>query len=425
MRDGSTSELFERLESNVRLYCRHFPEIFSSGRGSWLFTPDGRKFLDLLTGAGALNYGHNEPAIMRRLVDYILGDGVIQSLDFYTTAKADFLDTFERVILKERKLEYKVQFPNTTGANAVEAALKLARKVTGRHTVAAFTNGYHGMSLGALALSSNARARAAAGVPLGNVVFWPYESALGPEVDTIKAIEAALCSLPMAERPAAAIIELVQGDGGLDCVSGRWLQRLAELCRANGVLLIVDDIQAGCGRTGRFFSFEQMGVVPEMVLLSKSLSGFGTPFSLVLMRPDLDVWEPGEHTGTFRGNNLAFVGAKAALDIFWSDNCFESAIQTRAVAFGQTLAQLEAGAPDQLKKKGRGLITGLEFNRAELAAAASQQLFGRNIIAETCGVSGQTLKFLPPLNIEISELNFALQEIRGVVEELCERKEFA
>src|SRR6202012_5352179 len=178
----------------------------------------------------------------------------------------------------------------------------------------AFTHGYHGMSLGSLAATTNPRARAGAGLPLGHVGFLPYQGYLGAGVDTGDYFEAMLTRAGSGiERPAAVLIEVVQGEGGLSAVSAGWLQRLAKVCEAIGTLLIIDDIQAGCGRTGRFFSFEELGCRPDIVVLSKSLSGFGSPLALVLMRPELDQWAPGEHNGTFRGNNLGFVGGTAAV----------------------------------------------------------------------------------------------------------------
>src|SRR5262245_34711495 len=291
-------DVFSRLESNVRTYCRHFPAVFASAQGPWLITNDGRRYLDLLSGAGSLNYGHNDPAIVDCVIDYMRRGGVVHSLDLHTEAKAKFLQTFDDKILAPRHFSYKVQFAGPTGTNAVEAALKLARKVTGRPGIAAFTGAYHGMSLGSLAATCNPTARAGAGVPLDHVTFLPYEGYFGPGVNTMEHIEA-LLSQPGSGigRPAAALIELVQGEGGLSSVTAGWIRQLAKLCKELGILLIVDDIQAGCGRTGQFFSFERLGIVPDIVLLSKSLSGFGAPFSLVLMRPELDVWKPGEHNG--------------------------------------------------------------------------------------------------------------------------------
>jgi diaminobutyrate-2-oxoglutarate transaminase len=409
----SHMDVFTRLESNVRSYCRHFPAVFASAQGPWLTTTDGRRYLDLLCGAGSLNYGHNDPVIMERVIDYVRNAGVSNSLDLHTVAKANFLQAFADTILAPRQLCYKAQFTGPTGTNAVEAALKLARKVTGRTGIAAFTGGFHGMTLGSLAATCNPAARAGAGVPLDHVTFLPYQGNLGPTVDSMDYIETLLTRVGSGiGRPAAALIELVQGEGGLSSVTTDWIRRLAHLCKELGILLIVDDIQAGCGRTGSFLSFEPFGIVPDIVVLSKSLSGFGAPFSLLLMRPELDVWQPGEHNGTFRGNNLAFVGATAAIEHYWSDATFSHAIQVRAELVYDRLSQIAGSLPTGAARiKGRGLLIGLEFNDPAIGETTSKRLFERGLIAETCGACQQVLKLLPPLNIELQDLHFALDII--------------
>lgn len=412
--DSPEQDVFERLESNVRSYCRSFPGLFVSAEGAWLTSSSGRRILDLLSGAGCLNYGHNNPEIMSRVIDYISGNGVVQSLDLHTSAKRKFLIDFEDIILRPRGLDYKIQFPGPAGTNAVEAGLKLARRVTGRRQIAAFTGGFHGMSLGALAATSNRRARAAAGVPLDDVTFWPYESEQVPARESLAAIELDIRSRAEADRPAAAIVELVQGEGGLAAASSHWFRGLAALCEANGILLIVDDIQAGCGRTGSFFSFEGMGVVPDIVLLSKALGGFGAPLAVTLLRPTLDIWQPGEHNGTFRGNNLAFVGGSAALETYWRDHQFERQIAERSGRFRELLAS-RVCEPGRISLRGRGFMTGLHFIEPGAAAECSRQLFEQGIMAETCGENNETLKFLPPLTVGAEELEFAAERLEAAL----------
>jgi diaminobutyrate-2-oxoglutarate transaminase len=195
-----------------------------------------------------------------------------------------------------------------------------------------------------------------------------------------------------------------------------WLNRLAHLCKELGTLLIVDDIQAGCGRTGHFFSFEAFNFAPDIVVLSKSLSGFGSPFSLVLMRPELDIWRPGEHNGTFRGNNLAFVGATAALETYWTSTAFAEGVAQRADLIRDRLSGVVSElAKGTAKVKGRGLMIGLEFSDASMAREISRSLFENGLIVETCGVDDQVLKLLPPLNIEIADLKLGLDAIRRAV----------
>jgi diaminobutyrate-2-oxoglutarate transaminase len=412
-------EIFERLESNVRGYCRGWPTVFTVARGSEIWDESGRRYIDLFAGAGALNYGHNPPALKDRLIEYLRSDGVTHSLDMATTAKRAFLSSFERNVLQPRGLNYKVQFPGPTGTNAVEAALKLARKVTRRHTVAAFTNAFHGMTLGALSVTGNRRKRLAAGVPLEHVVTLPFAGYMEGGTDSLDYFAALLTDKSSGlDKPAAVIVETVQAEGGVNVASASWLQRLRELTRQHGILLVVDDIQVGCGRTGRFFSFEDAGIEPDLVCLSKSLSGYGLPLSVVLMKPDLDLWLPSEHNGTFRGHNPAFVTAAAALDLFWSDGELSRTVDARAT---QLTAQLERWAALYgARAKGRGLIQGIELP-AGVATRVSQEAFRRGVLIETAGAQDEVLKFLPPLVIEAHLLDRALRIVDGVLREAVDK----
>ncbi|NUN98837.1 MAG: diaminobutyrate--2-oxoglutarate transaminase, partial [Candidatus Omnitrophica bacterium] len=265
----------ERLESQVRGYCRSFPTIFTTAKGAQLFDWKVRRYIDFLCGAGSLNYGHNNPEIKEAVIEYLLSDGILHGLDLATEAKERFLDVFEGLILKPRNLEYKIQFTGPTGANAVEAAFKLARKATGRRNIVSFTNGFHGVTLGALAATGNSYYRRAAATTLGETTFMPYDGYFGPDFNTLEYIRKVLTDGSSGvDLPAAFIVETVQGEGGLNAASAGWLRGLQALGRELGILLIIDDIQAGCGRTGTFFSFEGFGIIPDIVLLSKSLSGY-------------------------------------------------------------------------------------------------------------------------------------------------------
>jgi diaminobutyrate-2-oxoglutarate transaminase len=279
-------DIFERLESNVRSYCRSFPAVFAQAKGSRLIDEEGREYIDFWSGAGTLNYGHNNQLLKRKLVEYIEKDGLTHALDLATSAKRDFLERFDQVILNPRRLDYKVQFPGPTGTNAVEAALKLARKVKKRHNVICFTNAYHGMTLGALAATGNSGKRQGAGVPLPYVTHMPFEGFGGDRMPTLDFLEAFLDDEGSGvDFPAAVIVETVQAEGGVKVASSEWLLRLQSIVHQRDVLLIVDDIQTGCGRTGPFFSFEEAGLQPDIVCLSKSISGFGLPMALVLFAP--------------------------------------------------------------------------------------------------------------------------------------------
>src|SRR5690242_3244524 len=251
----SDNEVFLRLESKVMSYARNFSAVISYARGTELRDVHGKRYLDFLAGAGSLNYGHNNPVFKEALIEYIEQDGITHSLDLHTVAKERFLLAMHEIILKPRGLgDYVMQFTGPTGTNAVEAALKLARKATGRKNVVYFTNGFHGVSMGALAVTGNSYLRAAAGVPLTNTTAMPFDGYFGPGVDTIAHLEKVLSDPSSGmETPAAVILETVQGEGGLNVARIDWLKRLEALCNKRGIVLIVDDIQAGVGRTGTFF----------------------------------------------------------------------------------------------------------------------------------------------------------------------------
>jgi diaminobutyrate-2-oxoglutarate transaminase len=411
-------QVFERYESEVRSYIRSFPTVFEQARGCLLVDRDGREYLDFFAGAGVLNYGHNHPAMKRALIDYVESDGIAHSLDMATTSKERFLERFHDVILEPRGMgDFRVQFPGPTGTNAVEAALKLARKVTGRELVMSFTNAFHGMTLGALAVTGSTFKRAGAGIPLAHASSMPYDGYFGPDVDTIDHIERLLDDQSSGiDVPAAIIVETVQGEGGINVAGFEWLQRLEDLARRWDVLFIVDDIQVGNGRTGPFFSFERAGLHPDIVTLSKSLSGFGQPLSVTLFRDELDVWDPGEHNGTFRGNNLAFVTGAVALDEFWQDDRLTRHVDELADVVGESLTKLAANHPAiTAGVRGRGLVHGIELTEPDLATRVTAAAFERGLVLETSGPTGSVVKLLPPLVIERHDLEAGLEILHAAV----------
>ncbi|WP_159915632.1 diaminobutyrate--2-oxoglutarate transaminase [Pantoea sp. 18069] len=402
---------FERLESEVRGYCRSFPAVFSSAKGAWMTDTSGERYLDFFAGAGVLNYGHNPDGIKQALLNYLMRDGITHTLDMYSEAKQHFIERFQQVILEPRGLSYKFQFPGPTGTNAVEAALKLARKVTGREQAVGFTNAFHGMTLGALAVTGNSFKRAGAGVPLGHSASVPFDGYLGQDVDTLDYFEAMLHDGGSGmDKPAAVIVETVQAEGGVNVASNDWLRRLRQITTEHGIVLIVDDIQVGCGRTGAFFSFEEAGIVPDIITLSKSLSGYGLPLALVLIKPELDQWAPGEHNGTFRGHCPAFVTGAAALK-FWEDGQLQQTVARSGRLVQQHLEKMIAKRVPCARLRGRGLIWGVEFSDSTLATRVSKACFARGLIIETAGIDDQVLKILPSLTITEEELRQGLEVI--------------
>ena len=414
------------IESDVRSYCRAYPVMFEKAKGPYLYGEDGKTYLDFLCGAGSLNYGHNNPILKKEIIDYLNNDGIIHSLDLATKSKEAFLESFHKNILGPRHLKYKVQFTGPTGTNAVEAAMKIARKVKKRSKIISFTNGFHGVTLGAVAATGNSHHRGGAGLPLNNVTFMPYDGYMGNKTNTLDYLRRVLEDNSSGiDLPAAIILETVQGEGGINVASSKWLQSLQSLCREFDILLIVDDIQVGCGRTGTFFSFEEAEIQPDIVVMSKSLSGFGLPFSLVLMKPELDVWEPGEHNGTFRGNNLAFVTAKTAIDYFWTTQELEAGVVKKSHFLKDRLESIASKyISPEIDVRGKGLIFGVDVILPELATAIRDQSFKNGLILETCGADDQVVKFLPPLIISETELAEGLNLFEKSVKEVMENTNF-
>lgn len=393
-------EVIESMESEVRSYVRSFPAAFTKAKGPYLWTTTGQRYVDFFSGAGALNYGHNHPTLKAALLEYLESDGITHSLDMATVAKGAFLEALRDLVLAPRGLEYRVQFPGPTGTNAVEAALKLARKVTGRHTIIAFTNAFHGMTIGSLAVSGNRFKRNGAGLPLQGSISVPFAGFLPKGGESLDYLERFLddggSGMP---APAGVICETVQGEGGLATASAAWLQRLSGICHRRDLPLIVDDVQAGCGRTGQFFSFEFAGIHPDIVCLSKSLSGYGLPLAVTLIRPDLDrAWEPGEHNGTFRGHNPAFVTGRVALETFWRDGRLDATTQRRSRRLTSWLQELAARYPKAIAGvRGRGLMLGLVCTPPDLAQRISATAFAGGLLVETSGPASEVVKLLPSL----------------------------
>lgn len=404
-------DVITRMESEVRGYVRAFPTVFTSAKGSTLTNADGKSYVDFFAGAGALNYGHNNPKAKQALIEYIQGDGVQHSLDMATEAKVAFVQRFEEIILKPRGLDYKIQFTGPTGTNAVEAALKLAKKHKQRSHIVAFTNAYHGHTLGSLALTGNQYYHNEHFGSHNNVTHLPFDGyleGLNSAALFRKLLEDPSSGLP---NPAAVIFETIQGEGGINVASVEWMQEIATICEEHDILVIVDDIQVGNGRTGTFFSFEDANFTPDMVCLSKSIGG-GMPLSLVLIKPECDAWQSGEHTGTFRGNNFAFVAGGAMLE-FWADENFSKQIEHSSDVIADNLEAIALQYGCRLR--GRGMIWGLDFGDGEVVGKITQECFHRGLIIESAGAEGHVVKLLPALTIPHEQLHEGLAILRGAI----------
>ncbi len=417
-------EVFETYESEVRSYCRKFTAVFETAKGSKIWDEEGREYLDFFDGAGALNYGHNNDYIKEKLIDYLQKDGISHALDMYTGPKRDFIECFEENILKPRNLDYKMMFTGPTGTNAIEAALKLARKVTKRTNIFALMGCFHGMTMGALALTTDMVSRAGAGVPLHDVTHIPAPY-MFPELDTVAYMEQILTDDHSGvEKPAALVLETIQAEGGIFPFDFEWLKRIEDFCRRHEILLIVDDIQVGCGRSGSFFSFEKAGIYPDMVVLSKSIGGYGLPMALLLTKPELDIWKPGEHNGTFRGNQMAFVAAKAAIEYALSVGLYESVDQKSQIVEDYMKKEI-LPLHENLAVRGRGLIFGLDMSKAAPAGSCREvvtECFKNGLIIEQAGREDSVLKLMPALTISEEELLKGLEIIKKSVQAVLARK---
>jgi diaminobutyrate-2-oxoglutarate transaminase len=420
--DWTVPAEFAQGESSVRYYCRQMPAVFVRASNARIWDEEGTEYIDFLSACGSLNYGHNHAAMKDAVLTYLSADGILNGLDLHTGAKRDFIRSFREIILAPRGLPHRLQFTGPTGTNAVEAALKLARKVTGRRLVAAFTRSFHGMTTGALSVSSRREARRSAGVQLEEVVRLPFEGYHGAGTAELDRFEA-MVNDPSGgiDQPAAFIVEAIQGEGGLNAASAAWLRHLAATAKRMSSLLIVDDVQAGCGRTGNFFSFENTGVTPDMICLAKSISGIGLPMALLLIKPEFDQWAPGEHNGTFRGNNLAFISATVAARLWQTPQFLKAMASSSARISGWLAATVQEIGRDAATPKGRGLMSGLAFTQPAMAKAIAAEAFKHRLLVETGGPHGDVLKLFPPLTIESGVLEEGLDRLRSAIVNVAAR----
>lgn len=414
-------KIFEDWESSIRGYCRAFPTVFKTATNAIQVDEAGKSYIDFFAGAGVLNFGHNNPHMKRAIIDYIEADGVAHSLDMYTVAKREFISGFVETVLKPRDMQHKLQFIGPTGTNAVEAALKLARRVTGRTEIVAFSHGFHGMTLGSLACTANHYFRNAAGVPLEHVQRLPFQ---GQDMDSEEFLDSYRQALADPSSgltpPAAFLVEAIQAEGGVNVASREWLQKVQSLAWELGALLIIDDIQVGCGRTGSYFSFDNMGLDPDIITLAKGIGGFGTPLAMNLIKPEHDAhWSPGEHTGTFRGQGLSFVAGREALRYFENEE-FLQQVQARGEHMAARLRAIAGAHPGRgFDVRGRGMIQAIDVVDGAVAKDAARRCFEAGLLIGPCGSGGRVIKLIPPLTIEDENLDRGLDILEAAIEEAC------
>ncbi len=414
-------DCYAKYESNARSYCRNFDAVFDTAVDSHIFSSSGMRYIDFLSGAGALNYGHNNRIIKKAIIKYVEQDGLTMSLDLHSVAKSNFINDFTRIIMEPRGLRYKIQFTSPTGTSCIESAVKLARKATGRQGVICFTNAFHGMTATSLSMTGNKHHRQSISVD-GSIVRMPFEGYVAGSFNVADYMRC-LFNDPSSgvDLPAAIVVETIQGEGGLNVASVEWLQSLRKLSSDFGIVLVIDDVQAGCGRSGTFFSFEYADIRPDMVCLSKSIGAFGLPMAVLLIDPQYDVWKPAEDNGTFRGNCLAFVAASAMIQRYWQDSGFENSLALKENIIRKFLLKILDAYPEYIiRHKGRGLMQGLEFSEPYLVCAIIKSCYSKGLIIESCGPLDQVIKLMPALTISLDVLDDGLCILRNSIVEVLE-----
>jgi len=417
----------ESVESNARTYAQTFQRLFVSGSGMRIRDAGGQEFLDCLSNAGTLALGHNHPEVRDAVMAFLGGDHLQQALDLATPAKHAFVQELFSMLPARMRDTSKILFCGPSGSDAVEAAIKLARHYTRRSPLMAFHGGYHGMTAGALSAMGKLTPKSGDGLIAQGTHFLPFPYRFrcpfgtdGEHTDQLS-IDYIRTVLSDPEggvaKPAAVIVEVVQGEGGCIPASANWLRALREITLEQDILLIVDEVQTGLGRTGTTFAIEHAGVVPDILVLSKAIGG-GYPLAVVVYAKHLDTWGPGMHAGTFRGNQVAMVAGAATMRQIRKDNLVANAARMgeRLQRGLQEIAQRYAFIGDI---RGRGLMIGVEITKppaqqragqadGALAHAIKLNCFDNGLMMETGGRHGAVLRFLPPLTITEQEVDMVL-----------------
>lgn len=413
----------DEYESSARTYPRHLPIAIRRAAGSYVEDVDGRRYIDFLSGAGVLTLGHSHPELVaaarRQLGEFVHG------LDFPTPVKAEFTRRQLGMLPEPLRQEMKIHFCGPTGANATEAAIKLAKISTGRGEIISFQGGFHGSTAGAMAVTGSVGLKDRVPNQMPGVHFFPFpycqRCPLGLDRATCSVNCATYLERTLGDshsgmgKPAAVLVEVVQGEGGCIPAPREFMRRLREITREHGILLIVDEVQTGCGRTGTWFAFEQYGIEPDIITASKGLSGIGLPVSILLYRKSLDTWGPGAHIGTFRGNQVAFASGVAALDVIGRERVLDN-VKAQGKLLGDLLGDLAARSPWVGEVRGLGLMWGIELidpdtgrSASALAGEVQAAALRNGLIVEIGGRDDCVVRLLPPLNVDAETVTRAVQ----------------
>ncbi len=408
-------------ESNARSYPRRLPIAVRRAEGTLVEDVDGNVYLDFLSGAGVLSLGHNHPEIVAAVTQQL--SVFTHGLDLPTPVKDRFTELQLEMLPESMRDRMKVHFCGPTGANGVEAAIKLCKIATGRENIIAFQGGFHGSTAGAMAATGSTEPKSRVGAGMPGVHFFPFSSChqcpLGLQPSSCDTNCATFLERSLTDshggfgKPAAVLLELVQGEGGSIPATQEFARRVREITKREGIALIVDEVQTGCGRTGDWFAFEGYGIEPDVVVASKALSGIGLPVSILLYDRELDKWHPGDHIGTFRGNQLAFAGGIAAIDVIRRDNVLQN-VRDRSAQLRDRLEHLAKHTRWVADIRGKGLLLGMdladpdgETKGADLARAVQTAALRNGLILEVGGRGDAMLRFLPPLNVTEEQIDTA------------------
>ncbi|MFD1887798.1 diaminobutyrate--2-oxoglutarate transaminase [Paenibacillus wenxiniae] len=439
-------KLQEQKESNARAYPRHFPLVISKAKGMIVTDTEGRQYYDCLAGAGTLALGHNPDVVVEAIREMLDQQIPLHTLDLATPLKLAFMEELFSLLPEQMRDHAKIQFCGPTGADAVEAAIKLVKTATGGRSILAFHGSYHGSTQATMAMSGNLSKKQHLQSLLPDVHFlpFPYEYrcpfGVGGEMTaqlSAQYIEHVLddCESGIA-APCGVIVETVQGEGGAIPAQIEWLRELRRITAERGIPLIIDEVQTGFGRTGRMFSFEHAGIVPDVIICSKAVGG-SLPMSVILYKEELDRWQPGAHTGTFRGNQMAMATGLATLRYLREQRVLDN-VQQRSQQMMTRLRSLQAIIPAIGDVRGRGLMIGIEMVEpsgtpdrlqhfpasGRIAEAVQRRCFANGMIIEVGGRHSSVLRFLPPLVITEQETETVLRIFeRSIYEALAELAE--
>lgn len=434
-------------ESRARTYADTVNRVIARGFLARVWDTEDREYLDCLSAAGTLALGHNHPRVTEAVLDFIMSGQVQQALDLTTPAKYQFLRELFEVLPAEFGATAKVQFCGPSGADAAEAAIKLFKTATGRRTILAFHGAYHGMTAGSLSLTGNLNAKRSVASLMPDTHFLPYPHeyrcpfGIGGEAGVranLHYLEHVLSSPDSGiTTPAAVFVEAVQGEGGVIPAPVSWLRGLRELTARLDIPLVFDEIQTGLGRTGTMFAFEEAGVQPDAVLMSKAVGG-GYPLALLAYHSRYDVWEPGAHAGTFRGNQIAMVAGAKTMALIREQNLAAAAVG-KGKFIGEGLNKLAKRHPEIGDVRGRGLMWGMEIvdprlpadvlgahpSNGERAAQIKRRCLELGLIMERGGRYGAVLRLLPPLIITEDEIQEMLDKLERAFDEVMTGREYS